>query len=302
MASERDEYDVFLDNWEPSEMLRHATLESNLQDPLAQARLVDDSSGAAELTRTAFAPGLKGMSDAERRLRKFTFFETRHDEWSSHFNDYVISAGVDEKKLEQFIHCFANIWVDGKSRRQGSPEMMAIKASIRDHDRHFYTTHADQFVLTPVANEIAPLFEIAEMEVIFRANERLLESFMADYLRELEGAYGGSVNFVTVRRGAMMPTAPGPLRKELHYLSSYSMALEPVEQFAQTWTPATKDSGVPCIFSAPLPALQQRVVAFAPFIEGMDLGQLELVVAPPVEPVSLAHNGRFGGIHDYRFE
>ena len=30
--------------------------------------------------------------------------------------------------------------------------------------------------------------------------------------------------------------------------------------------------------------MQKRVVAFAPFIEGMALRQLELVVAPPVEP------------------
>lgn len=302
MGSERDEYDVFLDNWKPSEILEHATLEGNLQDPLAQARLVEDSSGEAELTRTPFVQGIKTMSDVERGVRKYTFFETHQDEWSAHFQDYVRGEGVDQKKLEQFVHCFATIWVDGKSRRQGSPEMMAIKASIRDYDRHYHTTHAGRFVLTPIPDEIAPLFEIAEMKVIFRANERLLESFIPDYLRELEGPHGGSVNFVTVRRGAMMPKTPGSLRKELHYLSSYSLALEPVEQFAKTWTPATKESGVPCIFSAPLPALQQRVVAFAPFIEGMDLGQLELVVAPPVEPVRLAHHGEYGGIHDYWFE
>jgi hypothetical protein len=30
--------------------------------------------------------------------------------------------------------------------------------------------------------------------------------------------------------------------------------------------------------------VQKRVVAFAPFIEGMALRQSELVVAPPVEP------------------
>ena len=99
-----------------------------------------------------------------------------------------------------------------------------------------------------------------------------------------------------------MPAVPGPLREELHYLSSYSLALSPVEQFAQTWTNSTKNSGVPSIFSAPLPALQARAVAFAPFVEGMDLRQLELVVAPPVKPTQLIYRGTRGGIRDYEFE
>jgi len=84
------------------------------------------------------------------------------------------------------------------------------------------------------------------------------------------------------------------VRTELHYLSSYSIALTPVEQFAQTWTDATRDAGVPSIFSAPLPAIQNRVVAFAPFIEDMDLRQLELVVAPPIEPTPLRRLGEQG--------
>lgn len=50
---------------------------------------------------------------------------------------------------------------------------------------------------------------------------------------------------------------------------------------------ATKGSGVPCVFSVPLPALQNRIVPFALFIQGMDLQQLELVVASPVEPSRL---------------
>lgn len=302
MGTERDDYDVFLDSWKPSEILEHATLESNLHDPVTQARLVDDSSGAGELIRTEFAPGFKTMSDAERTLRKYQFFVDHQDDWSGHFEDYVLAKGVDEEKLQQFVRCFATLWVDGKSRRQGSPEMMAIKASIREYDRHYHTTQAGQFVLTPIPDTVAPLFEIAEMEVIFRANENLIESFMPDYLRELEGDHQGSMNHLAVRRGAMMPTVPASLRQELYYLSSYSMALEPVEQFAKTWTPATKDSGLPCIFSAPLPALQRRVVAFAPFIQGMDLGQLELVVAPPVEPVPLTYHGLHGGIREYWFE
>ena len=38
------------------------------------------------------------------------------------------------------------------------------------------------------------------------------------------------------------------------------------------------------VLAEEVPAVQKRVVAFAPFIEGMALRQLELVVAQPVEP------------------
>lgn len=91
------------------------------------------------------------------------------------------------------------------------------------------------------------------------------------------------------------------IRREVHYLSSFSLALGPVEQFAQTWTPATKSSGVPSIFSAPLPAIQHRVVAFAPFIAGMSLRQLEFVVAPPIAETILSRDGAFGGVEQFSF-
>lgn len=98
-----------------------------------------------------------------------------------------------------------------------------------------------------------------------------------------------------------MPMTPGELRQELHYLSSYSLALSPVEQFAQTYTKSTQNVGVSCIFAAPLPAIQKRVVAFAPFIKNMDLRQMELVVAPPIERTTMTYAGEWDGIREYQF-
>jgi hypothetical protein len=301
MSDERDEYDVFLDTWQPSERLEHATLPSNLFDPLAQTRLLEDSTGAAKLDRTPYQPGPKVLGDCEKQLRAYAFFETNQSVWSADFRDRVLEEGVNSAKFDQFVHCFATHWVDGATRRQASREMMAIKASIRDHDRQYHRKHADRYVISRVPDNVAPLFDARETQVIFRVNEHLLETVIPDYLAEIEGDRGGSINFVSVRRGVRMPAAPGPLRQELHYLSSYSLALGPVEQFAQTWTDVTKDNGLPSVFSAPLPAIQTRVVAFAPFIAGMDLRQLELVVAPPVEPCQLTDKGSYGGIREYEF-
>ena len=50
MTAERDDYDVFLDSWEPGPLLEHATLAPNINDPLARQRPLEDSTGAADLT------------------------------------------------------------------------------------------------------------------------------------------------------------------------------------------------------------------------------------------------------------
>lgn len=58
---------------------------------------------------------------------------------------------------------------------------------------------------------------------------------------------------------------------------------------------------MPSLFSAPLPAVQQRAVAFALFIRGIDLRQLELVVAPLVERTPLIDHGEHSGIREFSF-
>lgn len=178
--------------------------------------------------------------------------------------------------------------------------MLEIKSSIREFDRLVHPKQFGRFVINAVDEGIPPLFTPEEMAAIFQANNWLLEAFLPDYLDHLGGEGPGSLDELYVRRGVLMPTQDAE-RRELHYLSSYSLALGPVEQFAQTWTSATQAGGIPSIFSAPLPAIQDRVVAFAPFIVNMDLSQLEFVVAPPVEEMPLEHHGAFGNIHEFSF-
>ena len=300
MTHERDDFDVFLDSWVPGPLLEYATLSPNIHDPLIHQRLVDDGVGVGALMRTPFSPGTKIMDDREKRLRGYEFFERRQPEWSAHFRDHVLSAGVAPNKLDTFIASFAKLWINGRSRRQNSAEMMAIKASLRNYDRICDPAYADRFVIHPVSEDVAPLLDPSEMAAILSANEGLLQAFMPDYLDHL-GGDSGSLDELYVRRGVYLPGRPD-LRIELYQLSSYSIALGPVEQFAQTWTPETRDVGTASIFSAPLSAVHHRVVAFAPFIAGMDLSQLELVLAPPIAPTPLRHLGEHGGIHEYEFE
>jgi len=301
LTSEHDDYDVFLETWEPGEGLRHASLPQNLFDPFIRKRLLDDSNGNGQVARRMYAPGQKIMDDDELIVRAYDFFQQHHDCWAGEFKDYVLSKGVPEEKLNNFVAGFAHLWVDGKKRRQDSPEMLAIKASIRDFDRLCYPSYAGRFVIEPVDDSVQPLFTPQEMAAIFEANAGLIDAFVPDYIDHLDDDGPGSLSDIYVRRGVYMPPVDTKVRRERHYLSSYSLALGPVEQFAQTWTEEARDTGTPSIFSAPLAAIQNRVVAFAPFITAMDLSQLEFVVAPPVEEMPLREDGLHGGIHEFMF-
>src|SRR5258706_16191264 len=112
-----DDYDVFLDTWEPSGRLKHATLPSNLSDPLSRSRLVEDSSGIADLERDSFKQGIKVMTSEEEFVRGYDFFVTHHSAWSGHFHDHLRSQGMKEAKIDTFVSSFAKHWADGKSRR-----------------------------------------------------------------------------------------------------------------------------------------------------------------------------------------
>lgn len=301
MVIERDDYDVFLDSWEPDEGLRYASLSHNLDDPFIRQRVLDDNTGFAPVVRTPFAVGQKRMDADESIVRAYDFFQQRHEKWSEEFRDFVLSRNVPEEKFDTFVTSFARSWIDGKARRQDSPEMRSIKTSIRDFDRLRNVACAARFVIEPIDDSVPALLTPEEMAAIFEANSGLIDAFLPDYIDHLGYGGPGALSSLYVRRGVYMPPGHSSFRRERHYLSSYSLALGPVEQFAQTWTTETRKGGTPSIFSAPLAAIQDRIVAFAPFIAAMDLSQLEIVVAPPVEEMILEDHGVHGGIREFSF-
>jgi hypothetical protein len=243
VTEEPNDYDVFLETWKPSERLLYAELSQNQADPIAQDRLLMDSTGAAPLERTAYAPGLKVMDDKERRARLYSFFQERQDKWAAEFRDYLLSYEIPNEKIDAYEVGFAQHWVDGLKRRQDSVEMLAIKASVRDHDRAFHTKLAEQFVINSVDPAVQPLFTPEEMMIVFEANRGLIDAFLPDYVDQLGATFVETISDLYVRRGVYMPEI-GSVRRELHYLSSYSLALGPVEQFAQTYPPAARGIGV----------------------------------------------------------
>lgn len=300
MTSTDDDFDVFLDTWVLGEGARYSSLRQNLHDPYIIQQVVEDSTGEAGVQRRPYQPGTKSMASEELRARAFNFFETKHARWVHEFKDYVETRGVPLRKLAEYNRSFSQLWTDGRSSRQNSQAMQAIKASLRDFDQDRFPGLLDRFVINPVDTTVPPLFSIDEMAIIFDANSGLIDAFLPDYVDYLDGAGPDTLSELYIRRGVNMPSVE-KYRSELHYLSSYSLALGPAEQFAQTFTPSSKEKGVACLFSAPLSAVQDRIVAFAPFVEGMNLAQLEIVVAPPTTFTSLDDHGEYGGIRELSF-
>lgn len=298
---ERDEYDVYLNSWVPSPQLEHATLDTYVGDPLMQHRLLHNYDPNA-VTRDAWFSGPKTMEVNEEATRRVEYFAEMQPKWSAHFRDLVLANGVPSDKFDLIEAAFREDWVDGFARRQNTHTMMGIKASIRDLDRHQYPSGAGKYVLKQIPDTVEALLAPEQTQALFDANSNLIQQRMADYLDLFGDPNSSGLNHQSVRRGVFMTLPADGLRRELHYLCSYSLALGPVEQFAQTWNSANRGSGVPIIFSARLPAVQTRTVAFAPFIKEMDLSQLELVVAPPVMAVQLTYSGEFGDIHEFEFE
>jgi hypothetical protein len=296
-----DDYDVVLQTWKPGALLNHSVLPQNLNDPFSRERLTADSTGEANVERAEFQSGDKVMSEQELAARAFGYFESHQSKWAAGLRDYVIEQGLSNEKFDRYAESFATSWVDGFARRQNSAEMLAIKASIREFDRTFNRPKAGRFVLEPVADDVDPLFTPVEMRILFSANSGLLQAYLSDYVDHLGDEGPSTISDIYVRRGVMVPEIQ-KIRQERFELSSYSLGIGAVEQFAQLYTFRTKDKGIQSIFSAPLPAVQERVVAFAPFIDGMDLGQLELIIAPPIELTMLIDQGEYGGIREYGFK
>ena len=297
-----DEYSKFLETWEPSPALKWATTSLNINDEYTYSRIAAIGTESDSIDRPEYKPGIKKITPDENKYRNLDFFVESQKEWSSFFRERLINEGISEIKVITFINAFAKTWTDGNKLRNFSEEMLSIKASIKHHDLFYYGKNIQEFVIHDVSEDIEPLFTVEEMSIVFKTNSNLLEVYLGNYLAELKDPHFPSINNLVVRRGIFMGTPPNDYRKELHYLSSYSLGLTAAEQFAVTFTPATKGNGKGTIFGAPFPAIQERVVAFAPFITNMDLNQLEIVLPPPIKKTKLQFEGEYEGISEYVFD
>lgn len=302
------EYDVTAND----SLLSLATLPKYLHNPAFTDRLIT-SAGQGEtcLPRTEYYPKEKKISLQELREGGYHYFFDRQASYAEDFEERLCEE-VPEIKVKTFITAIKEFWVDGSTARQYSPEMLQIKASIRDHDR-WYFPQRNVFVNSAnrVAESVSALFDPDEMHSVFEITSRLATTCVEDYLesRFKTDLNSISINNLYLHRGILpAKMIDDSLLVEEHYLSSYSMTVTVPEVFAQTWSSASKGGGEPTMLAAPFPLFNNRIVVFAPLIQGMSLGQLEVCVAPPLEPLPLEYQGHFESgqpglsFHEYEFD
>lgn len=302
MPNDNRTYEEWLENWTPSRHLQHACLPANLDDPYAINRLREDVEAEGDVPRFAKSPGTYNAApDDEALARQLGFLQKHQAAWSQDFWGRMVSKGVRTDRLTTFINGMAEDWVKRYAVRQKSPVMLALKASIQAHDRFVHRGMAGHYVIDDSDFGVPPLFDCVETAQLFQVNMDILSYAMADYVEAVYGNHSGSTDRLFLRRGVCMPHEPTPDRVEASYLSSYSLSIGTTELFSQTKGSQFCDQ-IPCIFSCPIMAIHDRVIAFAPFIRNMSLDQMEFVVAPPVKTTPMKLHGTFSGIREYAFE
>lgn len=301
MHADPDSYDDYLDTWSPSPHLLQACLPPNIGDPYALDRLHRDVEAVGDVPRETKVPGTHNrMTEPEEQIRKLQFLQSSQAGWASDFRERMLGRGVRADRLDSFIDAMANTWILGKSTRQQSDVMLRIKSSIQAHDRFYHRQTAGKFVKDDGDFGVEPLFDARETEALFQTNSDILMYAISNYVDAVYGEASGSTDDVFVRRGICMPHDPEPSRMEVSYLSSFSLASGTTELFAQTMG-SRICTQIPCIISCPVMAIHDRIVAFAPFIKGMPLDQMEFVLAPPVVDTPLNFHGEFSGVREYSF-
>lgn len=288
-----------------------AVLEKYLHDPAFINRFIDAAAnGDSEIARTSYYPKEKRIAPEEFCDGGYQFFNDKQEIYALEFYERL-NKEIEPSKVEQFLSAFGKLWVDGSTDRHSSKEMMGIKASIRDHDRHYYPKkHVFMNSKNSVPDSVAALFTPEEMHIVFNITSQLADTCIEDYLESRVDSDSNSINRIYLHRGIFFPAERinDSVLVEEHSLSSYSMAVTVPEVFAQTFTPTTKDTGEPAMFAAPYPIFNNRIVMFAPFMRGMKLGQLEVCVAPPIEVFPLRNLGCFSSgqpglnFHEYEFD
>lgn len=298
----------FLDAFDPDDYpaLKFACLPQYVHDDLAKDRFVTAAaSNQLMLERELYQEGQKRTAACETQMKRLDFFESNQADWSRELRERLLGRGIVKQKVDSYFSAFVSFWPKGKSIRLKSEEMRAIIASVAGHDKERNSHAAGKFVLEKTVPAIDPLFSPQEMAWVFKENEAMLQNTMEEYFKVLGGSEERSINSTYVRRGMYLADSLPEYWHEAQYLSSYSLMLTVAESFSRTWTQGNKSTGRPVIVSTPLPNIQTRVVAFSGFIEGMPIGQAELVVAPPLLRSTVRFRGAHGGggpIDEYEYE
>lgn len=280
---------------EISELTKYIELEKYIFDPFYEHRYVQAASnGLADIARDPGKPGIKAVSETESIVSGYSFFEEKKEKMRQDYLERLTCSVISDEKVQRFIKIISEFWYDGRKGRTTSDDIWEIKKSIRDY--LFERGDNKKFTIKDENRNIKPLFTTYEMGHLLRVTHEMFDHYMQDYLQSRPDYLENSINRIYIHRGIRIDEllSDGDYY-EYDYINSYSLAQSVPEQF----TAIAKNGHFRAMIGGCVNDFSDQILAFAPFIPGMDIQQLELCIIPGIYPFRIRYDGEYSDIHEY---
>jgi hypothetical protein len=280
---------------EISDLTKYSELEKYIFDPFYEHRYVKAASnGLTDIARDPGKPGPKAVSKTESLVSGYSFFEENKEKMRQDYLDRLTSSVISEEKVLRFIKIIAEFWYDGRPERTTSDDIWEIKKSIRNYC--IERTGGTKFAVKDENRDIKPLFETYEMGHLLKVTHEMFDHYMQDYLQSRQDYLENSSNRIYIHRGIRIDEllSEGDYY-EYDYINSYSLAQSVPEQF----TAIARNGKFRTMIGGCVNDFSDQILAFAPFIPGMNIQQLELCIIPGIYPLRVRYDGEYSGINEY---
>lgn len=205
-----------------------------------------------------------------------------------------LRESIGRPQQEAICELLATDW---QTDRDGTA-LRSLKASIRDYTAVEAGARPPRVAMGHLIRASQASYDFLTIEKVMRATQFSLGKYLHLWLDTHPRGRSMGLHDVYFRRGIAlsMELEHGSIFTEHDYLSSYSLSLTTAEKFAYSANGCTPN---PTLIHTDYSTVESRAFFFAPFIPGMNIGQLELGVIPPLRDHRLERKAMFGSMHDY---
>ncbi|VGO11808.1 hypothetical protein PDESU_00355 [Pontiella desulfatans] len=238
--------------------------------------------------------GEKVVDSCEYISCELSFFERNRLTMEANFRERCLKK-VPEDKFDKYITIMSGVWVKGASATR-SREVKSLYDSVVE----FLKTREDnpcEYIRKPYRTTGEPLFTVGELTHLLITNSELINLYFSNFAEHCrEQGYDISTSEFWLHRGVHLkdPFENGSQYVENRFLTSYTISVSIMEKFAQI----IPDKKV-ALISGQLYDLKDQVFAFAPFIPGMPITQMEVVLMPSTKVITMDLVHEDGKLYDY---
>lgn len=229
----------------------------------------------------------------EEELDAFTFFYEKSEELQKEFKESFIKE-LGEKKYRHYIAMILDQWSDGQSLRLKRNELTNFKKAIHTFLEN-NNSKKQVYCLTSLDDYNLTLFTGHDIDKIIELNKSMMQYVIEDWIEARPNGLQISTNNIYFRRGLNFELEGRTgIYTEKDYISSYTLSLSIAEQFSQT------GKNQRTIVNTDFGMFEDRVIFFAPFIEGMNPKQIEIGIIPQFnKPLTYTYQTEIGNIKEY---